>query len=226
MENINLLALINLFSGVGNSLASPFFPSLNIKFILPDVILGWILSAYSLSSTLFNSLVPFLIKKFSHINLLYFAAFFEASCTLFYGFLIYFPSYKIFLFTIFILRIIHGCCSSMIGVVVYSLAASFSEKENTKVNITSMEIGWSLGKVVGPIIGAICFKFGGYIAPFIFIGISSYTSISLVKNIKIIQASALNNIFPISSLIFTSFFSSLSPISNSILIFFTNKREV
>ena len=85
----------------------------------------------------------------------------------------------------FILRIIHGCCSAMIGVVVYSLAASFSEKENTKVNITSMEIGWSLGKVVGPIIGAICFKFGGYIAPFIFIGISSYTSIFLVKNIKI-----------------------------------------
>ena len=185
MKNVNLLALINLFSGIGISLSSPFFPSLNSKFILPDVILGWILSAYSLSSTLFNSLVPFLIKKFSHINLLYFAAFFEASCTLFYGFLIYFPSYKIFLITMFILRIIHGCCSAMIGVVVYSLAASFSEEENTKVNITSMEIGWSLGKVVGPIIGAICFKFGGYIAPFIFIGISSYTSIFLVKNIKI-----------------------------------------
>ena len=185
MKNVNLLALINLFSGIGISLSSPFFPSLNSKFILPDVILDWILSAYSLSSTLFNSLVPFLIKKFSHINLLYFAAFFEASCTLFYGFLIYFPSYKIFLITMFILRIIHGCCSAMIGVVVYSLAASFSEKENTKVNITSMEIGWSLGKVVGPIIGAICFKFGGYIAPFIFIGISSYTSIFLVKNIKI-----------------------------------------
>ena len=185
MENVNLLALINLFSGIGISLSSPFFPYLNVKFFLTDAILGWILSAYSLSSTLFNSLVPFLIKKFSHIKLLYFATFFEASCTILYGFLIYFPSYKIFLFTIFALRIIHGCCSAMIGVVVYSLAASFSEKENTKVNITSMEIGWSLGKVVGPIIGAICFKFGGYIAPFIFIGISSYTSIFLVKNIKI-----------------------------------------
>ena len=138
MENINLLALINLFSGVGNSLASPFFPSLNIKFILPDVILGWIISTYSLASTLFNSLVPFLIKKYSHIKLLFFAAFFEASCTILYGFLIYFPSYKIFLFTIFILRIIHGCCSSMIGVVVYSLAASLSEKEKTKINLTNM----------------------------------------------------------------------------------------
>ena len=72
MENIILLALINLFSGIGISLSSPFFPYLNVKFFLTDAILGWILSAYSLSSTLFNSLVPFLIKKFSHIKLLYF----------------------------------------------------------------------------------------------------------------------------------------------------------
>ena len=185
MENINLLALINLFSGVGNSLASPFFPSLNIKFILPDVILGWIISTYSLASTLFNSLVPFLIKKYSHIKLLFFAAFFEASCTILYGFLIYFPSYKIFLFTIFILRIIHGCCSSMIGVVVYSLAASLSEKEKTKINLTNMEIGWSLGKIIGPIIGAICFKFWGYVAPFILMGIALYISVLLVKNIEV-----------------------------------------
>ena len=85
----------------------------------------------------------------------------------------------------FTLRIIHGCCSSMIGVVVYSLAASLSEKEKTKINITNMEIGWSLGKIVGPLIGAICFKFGGYIAPFIFMGISSYTSVFLVKKIEI-----------------------------------------
>ena len=58
MENVNLylLALINLFSGVSNSLASPFFPYLNTKFILPDAILGWIISTYSLASTLFNSL--------------------------------------------------------------------------------------------------------------------------------------------------------------------------
>ena len=185
MENINLLVLINLFSGMGLSLTSPFFPYLNNKFILPDAILGWILSTYSLSSTLFNYLVPFLIKKFSHIKLLLFATFFEASCTILYGFLIYFPSYKIFLFTIFTLRIIHGCCSSMIGVVVYSLAASFSEKEKTKVNLTNMEIGWSLGKVVGPIIGAICFKFGGYMSPFILMGIASYTSVFLAKKIKI-----------------------------------------
>ena len=185
MKNVNLLALINLFSGIGISLSSPFFPYLNVKFFLTDAILGWILSAYSLSSTLFNSLVPFLIKKFSHIKLLYFATFFEASCTILYGFLIYFPSYKIFLFTIFILRIIHGCCSSMIGVVVYSLAASLSEKEKTKINLTNMEIGWSLGKIIGPIIGAICFKFGGYVAPFILMGLALYISVLLVKNIEI-----------------------------------------
>ena len=46
MKNVNLLALINLFSGIGISLSSPFFPSLNSKFILPDVILGWIFRVF------------------------------------------------------------------------------------------------------------------------------------------------------------------------------------
>ena len=185
MENINLLALINLFSGISNSLAAPFFPYLNIKFVLPDVILGWIISTYSLASTLFNSLVPFLIKKYSHIKILSFATFFEATCTILYGFLIYFPSYKIFLYSIFILRIIHGCCSSIIGVVVYSLAVSLSDKEKTKIYLTNMEIGWSLGKVIGPIIGSVCFKFGGYFAPFFLLGMILYVSVLLVKNVEI-----------------------------------------
>ena len=187
MENVNLylLALINLFSGVSNSLASPFFPYLNTKFILPDAILGWIISTYSLASTLFNSLVPFLIKKYSHIKILSFAAFFEATITILYGFLLYFPSPKIFLFSIFLLRIFHGCCSSIIGVVVYSLAVSLSNKEKAKIYLTYMEIGWSLGKVLGPIIGAVCFKFGGYISPFLVLGIILYVSVLMVKRINI-----------------------------------------
>jgi len=187
MEDVNLylLALINLFSGVSNSLASPFFPYLNSKFILPDAILGWIISTYSLASTLFNSLVPFLIKKYSHIKILSFAAFFEATITILYAFLIFFPSNKIFLFSIFILRIFHGCCSSIIGVVVYSLAVSLSDKEKTKIYLTYMEIGWSLGKVLGPIIGAVCFKFGGYISPFLFLGVVLYVSVLMVNKINI-----------------------------------------
>ena len=185
MENVNLLALINLFSGIGNSLASPFFPYLNTKFPLTDATLGWIISTYSLASTLFNSLVPFLIKKYSHIKLLFTSAFFEASCTILYSCLIYFPSYKIFLLIIFLLRIIHGCCSSMIGVIVYSLAVSLSEKEKAKIYLTNMEIGWSFGKIIGPIIGAICFKFGGYILPFIFLGMVLYISLILVKKINL-----------------------------------------
>ena len=185
MENVNLLALINLFSGIGNSLASPFFPYLNTKFPLTDAILGWIISTYSLASTLFNSLVPFLIKKYSHLKLLFISAFFEAVCTILYSCLIYFPSFKTFLLTIFLLRIIHGCCSSMIGVVVYSLAVSLSEEEKAKIYLTNMEIGWSLGKIIGPIIGAICFRFGGYILPFTFLGMILFISLLLVNKINL-----------------------------------------
>ena len=48
-----------------------------------------------------------------------------------------------------------------------------------------MEIGWSLGKVLGPIIGAVCFKFGGYISPFLVLGVILYVSALMVKRINI-----------------------------------------
>jgi MFS family permease len=48
-----------------------------------------------------------------------------------------------------------------------------------------MEIGWSLGKVIGPIIGAICFKYGGYILPFLLLGIVLYISLFLAKKINL-----------------------------------------
>jgi MFS family permease len=73
----------------------------------------------------------------------------------------------------------------MIGVVVYSLAVSLSEKENAKIYLTNMEIGWSLGKIIGPIIGAICFRFGGYILPFTFLGMILFISLLLVNKINL-----------------------------------------
>ena len=110
MNNTTLFVLINMFSGMGYSLVSPLFPSLGEKDNISEEVLGWIISAYSIAGTIITPFIPKLIKKFSRIHLLCFSAFFEATCTILYGFLIFIKNYPTLIIIIFTLRIIHGCC--------------------------------------------------------------------------------------------------------------------
>ena len=184
MKNTFLFALINMFSGMGYSLVSPLFPSLGEKDHLSEELLGWIISTYSIAGTILTPLIPKLIQKYSRINLLCFSAFFEATCTLLYGFLIYISSFPILITIIFILRIIHGCCSAIIGTLVYSLTISLAEEDELQISLGNLEIAWSLGTSVGPLFASICYNFGGYSLPFFTLGILLYFSIYIAKEIK------------------------------------------
>ena len=184
MKNTFLFALINMFSGMGYSLVSPLFPSLGEKDHLSEELLGYIISAYSIAGTILTPLVPKLIKKYSRINLLCFSAFCEATCTLLYGFLIYISSFPILITIIFILRIIHGCCSAIIGTLVYSLTITLAEEDELQISLGNLEIAWSLGTSVGPLFASICYNFGGYSLPFFTLGILLYFSVYIAKEIK------------------------------------------
>ena len=184
MKNTFLFALINMFSGMGYSLVSPLFPSLGEKDHLSEELLGWIISTYSIAGTILTPLIPKLIQKYSRINLLCFSAFFEATCTLLYGFLIYISSFPILISIIFILRIIHGCCSAIIGTLVYSLTISLAEEDELQISLGNLEIAWSLGTSVGPLFASICYNFGGYSLPFFGLGILLYFSVYIAKEIK------------------------------------------
>ena len=131
MENLTLFLIINMLSGIGYSLVSPLIPTLGGKNNLSEGILGWIIGMFTLSGSLFTPLVPILCKKFSRINLLCFAAFCEASCILSYGFLIFISNYIFLMIIIFSLRILHGCCSTIISTLVYSLTISLADKDKT-----------------------------------------------------------------------------------------------
>ena len=183
MKNTFLFALINMFSGMGYSLVSPLFPSLGEKDHLSEELLGWIISAYSIAGTILTPFVPKLIKKYSRINLLCISAFFEATCTLLYGFLIYINSFPVLITIIFILRIIHGCCSAIIGTLVYSLTISLAEEDELQISLGNLEIAWSLGTATGPIFASVCYNFGGYSLPFFLLGILLYFSIYIAKKI-------------------------------------------
>ena len=184
MKNAFIFALINMFSGMGYSLVSPLFPSLGEKDHLSEELLGWIISAYSIAGTILTPLVPKLIKKYSRINLLCFSAFFEALCTFLYGFLIYINSFPILITIIFLLRIIHGCCSAIIGTLVYSLTISLAEEDELQISLGNLEIAWSLGTSVGPLFASFCYNFGGYSLPFFILGILLFISVYIAKEIK------------------------------------------
>ena len=183
MKNALIFALINMFSGMGYSLVSPLFPLLGEKDHLSEELLGWIISAYSIAGTILTPFIPHLIKKFSRIKLLCICAFSEATCTFLYGFLIYINSFTVLIPIIFILRIIHGSSSAIIGTLVYSLTISITEEDELQISLGNLEIAWSLGTSSGPLFASFCYNFGGFSLSFFLLGILLYCSVYFAKNI-------------------------------------------
>ena len=176
-----LLICMNMFSGMGYSIVAPLFPILEKYFSISEALLGCIISTYAISNTIITPFIPVLCKRFSRLKLLYFATFFEATCTLLYSFLEKISSKFLFLFIVFFLRIIHGICSAFIGTLVYSIACSLASEEELKTALGYIEIGLSLGSSTGPIFASIFYRLGGYQAPFMALGFFLYISVFLTK---------------------------------------------
>ena len=189
LETTNLFLIINLLSGAGYSLISPLFPTLGKKDDLSEGILGWMIGIFPIAGSIFTTLVPILCKKFSRVNLLCFGTFFEAIITILYGFLIFISNKALLMIIIFSLRIFHGCCSAIIGTLIYSLTISFAEKEKTQSSLGKLEIAWAVGTSSGPVIASVFYKIGGYPLPFFVTGLILFISfyLSLRINDKNIQ---------------------------------------
>jgi MFS family permease len=184
MKDFYLFVFINTLSGMGYSLAAPLFPSLGKNGEISENILVWVISLYSLAATILTPFIPFLTNKYSRITLLIISTFLEALCTLLYGFLNHIQSFYILIIIIFTLRIIHGACSAIIGVLVYSLTISLTDDSELELALGILEIGWSIGTSSGPIFAAFFFEFGGYSLPFISLGIILFISVFLSYQIN------------------------------------------
>jgi predicted MFS family arabinose efflux permease len=93
-------------------------------------------------------------------------------------------SFYILIIIIFTLRIIHGACSAIIGVLVYSLTISLTDDSELELALGILEIGWSICTSSGPIFAAFFFEFGGYSLPFIFLGSILFISVFLSYQIN------------------------------------------
>ena len=183
MKNTTLFLIINMLSGMGYSIVSPLIPTLGKKENLNEGVLGWIIGVFPISGSLFTTIVPILCKKFSRINLLCFATFVEASCTICYGLLIFIPNFTLLMIIIFSLRILHGCCSAIIGTLVYSLTISLADKDSTQSSLGKLEISWAVGCSTGPIFASFFYEIGGYPLPFIACGMCLYMSVYLSRQV-------------------------------------------
>ena len=180
-KSIILLICMNMFSAMGYSIVAPLFPVLGKDFSISEALLGWIISTYAITNCITTPFVPKLCKRFSRIKLLYFATFFEATCTLLYSFLEEIPSLISFLIIVFFLRIIHGIFASFIITLVYSLTCSLSDEEEVKTNLGYIEMGMSVGSSAGPLFVSILYKIGGYKLPFFLLGLFLYISVFLTR---------------------------------------------
>ena len=170
---------MNTFSGMGYSILAPLFPSLATKLGLTESLIGSLISIYALSNFLITLFTPYLCKKFSRIQLLYFATFCEATCTILYGFTGLIKSFYLLILLMLTFRFIHGSCGGIIGTLVYSLTISLSDKKETKKALGYLQMGWCLGTTCGPVFVSVFYKIGGYPLPFIVLGLLMYISVYL-----------------------------------------------
>ncbi len=116
--------------------------------------------------------------------MLFLATFFEATCTLLYGFLEKIHNYKLLVFVIFLLRGLHGVGSAIIITLVYSLTYSLSDPKNVQSSLGYIEIAWSSGIAIGPLFASFFYHLGGYPLTFYILGCFLYFSVYLTKKLQ------------------------------------------
>jgi MFS family permease len=76
-----------------------------------------------------------------------------------------------FIILSFVTRLLHGVGSAITATLVYSIVAFQSTEENINTNMGYMELAYSIGVTIGPLVASALYYFGGYSMPFYFCSI-------------------------------------------------------
>ena len=185
-----VLFFMNMFSGMAYSIIAPLFPVISEKKGVSEEVLGYLISICALSSFVAAPFVPVLIKKYGRIDILYITTFGEATCIILYGFFNFIPSYYLLIIISFTIRIIHGLCGGVVGIMVYSLVSCISTEDELQMALGNMEVAWCIGLSAGPLFASVFYEIGGYTLPFLALGCSLYISVYLTKVISSEQVNA------------------------------------
>lgn len=187
---ILLLFIINSFISMGYSIIAPLFPVLGKNLDLSENLLGWIISIYSLSNFVITPFTPQLVFKFGRKNLFYLTNIMEALATICYGLLNYVNNYNLFLFLAFSIRLLHGMGGGIVSTLLYSIGVSLSSPDEIVTTLGYLEIAWSLGVSIGPVLASCLYHFGGFSLPFYVCGSLFFIGIYFIKILNISDKSS------------------------------------
>ena len=197
--NIIFLMLINSLQSCGYSIIQSIFPLLGKKqFNISDSISGIIFAAYPIANTIVIPLVPYLLEKFPK-NFTFMTTLFSQSCMIIiFGIITFSPSKEFFEIFSFIIRFIQGIGVGISSTINYTLAVSICKNEDeVNRNISLMELSYSIGLAIGPVMGTYLYEGLGWEVPFFLLGglnlFSSFTIINM--EIKDCEKSDYSNFF-------------------------------
>ncbi len=75
----------------------------------------------------------------------------------------------------------------MSSTLVYSIAAHFTDEKDLKSVMGYLELSYSLGLTIGPVIGYYLYNLNGYSTPFYFCGILMFICLFILRSVKIVE---------------------------------------
>ena len=171
MQNIQYFFLfINLLGSMGYSLIAPLYPPMAIKKGVSLSVCGIVLSLFSFTQIIIIINTPYLIAKFGRKKLLNITIVIQSLCTFLYAILESFNGFG-FLLLSFVARIFHGIGCGTTSVISYSYTSLLNEGDELKKVMGYMELSFSAGTTIGPLIVSVFYHLGGYKLPFIVCGL-------------------------------------------------------
>jgi len=84
-------------------------------------------------------------------------------------------------------RIAHGFGSALSSTLVYSIAGSLCDETTVKSTMGYMELGYSLGLTIGPLLASLLFHYFSYSFPFYFCGLMMLGCLPFIKSLEVEQ---------------------------------------
>ena len=176
------LCFINVLGAMGYSLIAPLYPPMAKGKGTSSTICGVVLALFSFSQIVTIINTPYLITKFGRKKLFLVSAIVQSVFTFTYAFLNVFNGFPFYLFS-FINRIGHGLGCGVLNVLTYSLTSLFNKGDDLKEAMGYMELAFSAGTTIGPLIVSVFYYLGGYRLPFFVCGLINCVGIYTVFHI-------------------------------------------
>lgn len=187
MNHIILLVFINILSAAGYSLIAPLYPALAAERKVCEFMVGIIFSCYAISNIICIPLTPKKVNKHGRKQLLYISMLIEGACTVIFGLIHNIQDKNLFIFVSIIARFFQGIGSAFSSTLVYSIAAAGCGEKNLKQTMGYMELAYSCGLAIGPVLGSCLFYLNGYTLPFYVLGALTFLCIPLIIKMQIIE---------------------------------------